>query len=223
MLLLQVLLACAGSEDVEDTNPPEVEDSGLFEEEEEEETRVGFEILQVVSQDEIIVWINVGDLTLEDFDALELESGWFKNEPREGVPDASSFDRSPGETESGVFTFEEHYGIEWMHNATVTEASLSFDEGGLLSGALVHKHHTVEYDEGRSVPAIVSPEGEHYILVSRDAERTQEDPSIPPTWQSIMVETTSRHSLPLPEYTVNIRTDNEDSFQGPLTTGELGL
>jgi hypothetical protein len=84
----------------------------------DEAPRVGFEILQILSPDEIIVWANA-DLTREEFDAIELPPGWFKNQPREVDPVGGSFARSPDASADGEFTEQEHFGHVWLHNATV--------------------------------------------------------------------------------------------------------
>jgi len=54
------------------------------------EKRVGYELLQIQDDGTIWAWI-ANDMTQEQFDALELPSGWLKNQPREGVPDTSKF------------------------------------------------------------------------------------------------------------------------------------
>ncbi len=67
------------------------EDPDEADDEEEGVERVGFEILQMVSQDEVIVWINNAAMTVEEFEVIELDGGGFKNQPREGEPDGGSF------------------------------------------------------------------------------------------------------------------------------------
>ncbi|MBT8212821.1 MAG: alpha/beta fold hydrolase, partial [Acidimicrobiia bacterium] len=77
------------------------------------EERVGYELLQIQDDGTIWAWI-ANDMTQAQFDALELPSGWLKNQPREGVPDASQFNGSPGN--DGVLLEEEHFGFKWFHS-----------------------------------------------------------------------------------------------------------
>jgi hypothetical protein len=183
--------------------------------EDAEAPRVGFEILHIVGPTEIVVWLGL-DVTQADFDALELPSGWFANQPREGVPDSARFFRSPDADTDGVFTDEQHFGFNWRHNATVVETNIALDEDGLLSGTRVAKYHELTYVAGRTVPVLTSPEGDRYILVSRDANRTSEIPTIPMPWVLTEVSLDEDLTTMLPNPTLNIRCDNQDSFQGPV-------
>jgi hypothetical protein len=182
----------------------------------EEDVQVGFEIVEIRSQNEFIVWLNLDGMTLEEFEAIELPNGWMKNEPRE--PDASGgeFSRSPDAPEDGVFTEVMHFGHLWQHNATVVETGIAMDEEGLLSASRIAKYHTVRFDAGKTIYVLVSPEGDSYIRISRDAGRTQEFPTIPGGWQYGSQVLDEDLVIPLPNPTLNIRADNEDSFQGPL-------
>lgn len=180
-----------------------------------DDTRLGFEILQVVAPDEIRVWLNT-DLTQAQFDAITLPQGWRKNQPREGDPDGASFARSPDATEDGPLTVAEHFGHPWEHNATIIEANTPLDDVGLLRLNRIAKFHEIRFDGGRTLKVLVSPEGTAYVRVSRDAGRTSDMPTLPEGWQIVDYTTTSEWVLQLPNPTDNIRTDNEDSFQGPI-------
>jgi hypothetical protein len=190
-----------------DTGPT---DAGL-----EEEPRVGFEILQVRSAAELVVWIN-REMTQEEFDAIVVPAGWIKNQPRETDPDRGSFARSPDATVDGPLTEEEHFGHTWRHNATVIEANTPLDAGGLLRLNRVAKFHDVGFDAGRTLTFLVSPEGEEYVRISRDAGRTTDTPTLPDGWSLVERVTDEALSFRLPNPTLNIRADNEDSYQGPV-------
>lgn len=187
----------------------------------DEDPRVGYEILQIVSPNEIIVWINM-DLTQEEFDAIELPAGWFKNQPREGDPDGGTFARSPGASADGEFTDEEYFGHLWRHNATVIEANTPLDDAGLLRLNRVAKFHEIRFNAGRTLWVLVSPESEHYVRVSRDAGRTSDEPTLPDGWQLVEYVTPDELTIQLPNPTLNIRADNEDSFQGPVEGLDVG-
>ncbi|MEM1156508.1 MAG: hypothetical protein AAGI44_20415, partial [Pseudomonadota bacterium] len=179
------------------------------------EEDIGFELLQFVSDSEIIVWVNL-DITLVQFDALELPEGWIKNQPRTTDTAEGSFSRSPNASEDGPLTEAEWFGYTWRHNATIVDIGIPVDEEGLLNATSVAKYHTLRFDEGTTVYVLVSPDGDQYIRVSRDQGRTSEEPTIPDGWQLIAYELDESLTLTLPNPTLNIRADNQDSFQGPV-------
>jgi hypothetical protein len=177
--------------------------------------RVGFEILEIQSPNSIRAWIS-SDITREEFDALELPEGWLKNQPRTGDPDASRFYRSPGAAVDGEFLDEELFGFNWRHSATVTETNIPLDEQGLLIGSTVSKFHEVTFNAGRAIIVLFSPHGEPYFRIGRDADRVSDEPSVPDSWR--LVEYTTPEQLVIQLFGENlvIRTDNQDSFQGPV-------
>ncbi len=178
--------------------------------------RVGFEILQIKSRHEMIVWLGL-DITREEFEALKLPLRWFKNQAREVEPNAGRFAHSPGVTTNGNFTVEEHFGHTWRHVATVIKTGIKMDEKGLLKGNKIEKYHEVTFKAGRTVNMIISPDGERYVRISRDTGRESDQPTIPRTWQQVDTLIEDAWNIPLPNPTLNIRGDNEDSFQGPVT------
>jgi haloalkane dehalogenase len=182
---------------------------------EEMSPRVGFEILEIQSPNSIRAWIS-SDITKEEFDALELPAGWFKNQPREGDPDASRFFRSPGAAVEGEFLEEELFGFSWWHSATVIQSNVPLDEQGLLIGSTVAKYHEVTYNAGTTISVLFSPKGDPYVRIGRDANRTSDDPTIPNSWRLVEYTTPYQLVIQLPEETLVIRTDNQDSFQGPV-------
>jgi pimeloyl-ACP methyl ester carboxylesterase len=182
----------------------------------ESKLKVGFEILQIVSPNEIITWKNVSEMTIAEFEAIELPQGWIKNQPREGEADMGSFARSPGASMDGPLTKAVHFGYEWEHVATVTEVNIPMDNQGLLTANTISKYHKIGYHPWRLVNILVSPEGGRYIRVSRDEGRMSDTPTIPSDWQLIKEVITEELIIQLPNPTINIRADNEDSFQGPI-------
>jgi hypothetical protein len=181
----------------------------------ESSPHVGFEILEIQSTNSIRAWIS-SDITQEEFDALELPGGWFKNQPREGDPDANHFYRSPGAAVEGEFLEEELFGFSWWHSATVIQPNIPLDEQGLLTGSTVAKYHEVTFNAGTTIYVLFSPEGEPYVRIGRDANRASDEPSIPNSWRLVEYATSDQLVIQLPEETLVIRADNEDSFQGPV-------
>jgi hypothetical protein len=74
----------------------------------------------------------------------------------------------------------------------------------------------VTFNEWKLVNILVSPEGDQYIRISRDEGRISNDPTIPNNWQLIKEVIIEDLTIQLPNPTINIRADNEDSFQGPI-------
>lgn len=179
------------------------------------EPPVAYEIIQVVSPNEIITWQNL-EMTTEEFEAIDLPTGWVKNQPREADIDGSFFARSPGEPMDGPLIEAEHFGYKWRHVATITEANISMDNQGLLSANTISKYHEIIYNPWRLVNILVSPEGNRYMRVSRDEGRMSDTPIIPSGWELISEVLTEELKIQLPNPTTNIRADNEDSFQGPI-------
>ena len=180
-----------------------------------DEVRVGYEILQVVSPNEIITWKNTEDMTQEEFDAIELPQGWFKNQPREASADGGTFASSPGAA-PGEFVEAEHFGHDWRHVATIVEANIPLDDDALLTANTISKSHELTFDADTTLSILISPEDEHYVMVSRDAGRTSDTPTIPEGWQLVEHTLDEELVIQLPNPTLNIRADNEDSFQGPV-------
>jgi pimeloyl-ACP methyl ester carboxylesterase len=175
----------------------------------------GFEIRKENEEGELIIWEAV-DMTIEEFDALVLPSGWEKNPPRELVFSEGMFSRSPGAEEDGPLTQETLVGYEWVYNAKVIEQGIPIDNQGLLIGNYVDKHHTVTFDAGSIVRYLISPEGDRYVLITRLLNRTSDFFTVPNGWilEEELIE--EEWVLELPTPTLNIRTQNQDSFQGPI-------
>jgi hypothetical protein len=183
-----------------------------------ETARVGFELLEIVSFTEILVWIND-----EQFDSIKLPANWRKNEPREGEPDSATFFRSPDATQDGEYTKENHFGYQWLFNAQVVEQNVMLpdNDNGLLIGNNIAKYHQVQFKAGRTLHILISPDGEEYIRISRAVNRTSGVPIIPDTWEIVERVISEDLTIDLPNPTLNIRAqNNQDSFQGPVSFQE---
>jgi hypothetical protein len=76
----------------------------------------------------------------------------------------------------------------------------------------------VSFNAGKTLYILISPNGEEYIRVSRDANRTTDIPIIPVSWQIEERLLNEDLTIDLPNPTLNIRAENnQDSFQGPVT------
>ena len=177
----------------------------------------GHELLEPGDSSSFVVWLTLS-LTTEEFDAIDSPPGWVRNQPRESVGQGGRFFRSPDGQFDGDFSVQQMFGTVWLHAATVVSIDGPLDGEGLLQATTVHKYHEPAYYAGRSVTILTSPESERYILVSRDAQRTSDEPTIPTGWTLEVIPLYTDVSFLLPEFTTVIRTDNEDSFQGPVPT-----
>jgi hypothetical protein len=188
--------------------------------EEQENQRIGFELVEIISMDSILVWANNEPLTQEEFDLIQITSNWRKNEPREGMPDSALFLRSPDADIDGIFTTAEHFGFQWLFNAQIIDSDVELpeNEDGLLTGRSIAKYHEVTFNAGRTLSILISPQGEEYVLISRDVNRLTDIPVIPETWQIEERVINENVTFNLPNPTLNIRAENnQDSWQGPIT------
>ncbi len=179
------------------------------------ELQVGYEILNTLSANETLAW-RTFDITEEEFNTLELPDGWSNSQIRELNFDKGVFKRSPGATMDGPLFEQELFGYLWEHVATITERGINLDDQGLLTANIVDKYHELTYSGNRPVRLIISPEGERYVLATRDLNRIQEEATIPSTWQVKDTLIQEDWVIQLPNPTYNIRADNQDSFQGPI-------
>lgn len=208
-LILTTLFTACNDDDSETTS----------QEDTNQQQRVGFEILQIQSPTSILVWINNEPLTQEQYNAIALPQDWRKNEPREGIADSGRFLRSPDAAEEGEFTVNQHFGYEWLFNAEVIENNvpLPSNEEALLTGRYIAKYHEISFKAGRTLSVLVSPEGEEFVLISRDANRSTDTAVIPDGWQLLEKTMLEDITLTLPNPTLNIRAENnQDSWQGPV-------
>lgn len=62
----------------------------------------------------------------------------------------------------------------------------------------------------------MSPEGDAYFRMGRDANRTSDEAKIPDSWRLVEYTKPDRMVIQLFGGNVVIRTSNQDSFQGPV-------
>lgn len=167
------------------------------------------------------VWLTF-DLTPEEYDALELPEGWRRNQSRGGVATEDSpgpegrFLRSPDRDSDGQYTHREMFGATWQHVARIVGFQGFLDDQNLLVAATVQKYHELTWRAGNDIIVLTSPDGLHYALISRDARRASDTPTIPDDWLLRTIRLEEGLVARLPFNTTVVRTDNQDSFQGPL-------
>jgi len=232
-LLLAVSLVTAACDGESDTtsSPPDadhmiigdteiirVEDVKEDAGEESEEEQIGFEIIEIQSPNLFLAWISP-EITLAEFEALELPGGWLKNQPREEPEcgaDEVLFIKSPDGEVEGDIHIAEHFGFQWFHAASVVEMSIPVDEEGILDAVRVRKFHELVFNAGSCLVLLISPEEEVYFRVGRDLNRTSDTPTLPPSWYMQTVTVLEKLTIQLFDENLVIRSDNNDSFQGPV-------
>jgi hypothetical protein len=213
LTILCLLLAGCESNEADENTPTanETVEQGV--------ERIGFELVEILSATELLVWMNDEPLSQEEFDAIQTPPNWRKNEPREGDPDGSTFFRSPDASQAGMFTREQHFGYQWLFNAQIVQQDVALPGNAdrKLNGRYIAKYHRVHFKAGRTLHILISPDGDEYVRISRDANRTTDTPTIPASWRLEARVIGDDLSIDLPNPTLNIRAEsNQDSFQGPV-------
>ena len=184
----------------------------------EPERKMGFELIEVQSPSSIRAWISP-EISLDEFMALDLPMGWIKNQPRESPEcgaDSVRFIRSPDAMEDGEILIEEYFGFDWFHSATIIQMDVPIDDEGILRGVMVRKFHELIYNPGSCLILLIAPEGEVYFRVGRAADRLTDEPTLPEQWRLERYITPEEVVIELFGENTVIRTDNQDSFQGPV-------
>jgi hypothetical protein len=177
-----------------------------------ESSEVGYELVDLVSKE---VWLTL-DFTPEEFTDFSAPFLWIKNQPRNGVPDAGVFLRSPGCSQPGQFTYLHAFGKEFLNVVRLIAMNEPLDNEGLIRKTELEKYHVLTYYAGRTVSILQNPSGEQFILVSRDEERTSDTFALPDGWSVSEHELAEDLEVDLSERVSVLRTENEDSYQGPL-------
>lgn len=160
------------------------------------------------------------DVSEVEWDALELPAAWklwIKNTPRE-LMSRGVFLRSPACPEDGQFTWKTMFDHDWMNVADFKDMNTPVDEAETMTKTTMNKFHRLTYDAGNPVWYITSPEGERFVVVTRDYERTTDTPTLPEGWTMSKEMTLDKEMLVdlMGDEIANYRVSNGDSFQGPL-------
>ena len=177
--------------------------------------RAGFEFIDIGRMQ---VWGTM-DWTVDEFNDFNLpwhKPLYLKNDPRALFADEGQIRRSPGCAIDGEFNTLQAFGREFRHVVRL----ISFERIGTgdsrLLNTTLEKYHALTYYAGRTVNVLHSPDGEQYIEVARTAKRAEGVPSVPEGWQIRTYTLNAELHLELSGLVTNLRTVNDDSFQGPL-------
>ena len=174
-----------------------------------------YELIDLKNKD---VWGTL-DFSAEDYIDFSAPFLWQKNEPRVNMSEVSkggNFLRSPGCPEAGQYTYMRAFDRDFLNVVRLISLNQPLDHDGLIRATELEKYHLLVFPPGATVYILESPDLERFIGVSRSTDRTTDSFTLPDGWnltehvlsQELQVELSG---------TVNVlRTDNEDSFQGPL-------
>lgn len=173
----------------------------------------GYELIDQLYKE---VWGN-RIMTREEWDAIVLPPTWMfwiKNFPREVVA-TGEFLRTPTCPADNQWSYSEFFGHEFMNLTNFKSLNEPLNEEGTWTKSVMWKYHQLTYAVGAAVWYITDPEGTKYLIVSRDPNRTSENPVLMPGWSM-----SKRYTLTTElvynlfgDDISNIRGDNGDSFQ----------
>jgi hypothetical protein len=174
--------------------------------------RAGYELINLFTRE---VW-GTSDFTEEEYEEFSPPIFWIKNDPRIMIADKAEFLRSPDCDEDGQFTYMQKFDKRFMKVVQLITMNKPADSEGLISRTELEKYHILTYNSGQIVNILENPSGERFIEVSRSVNRSSDIFTLPDGW--ILTNHFLQNDLHV-ELLGNVsvlRTDNEDSYQGPL-------
>ena len=179
------------------------------------EGEAGYELFDLQHKE---VWLTL-DFTAQEYAEFSPPFLWVKNDPRVGVADKAEFLRSPGCSDEGQFTYMQAFDKEFLNVVRFMEMNVPTDTQGLIRMIKLEKYHLLTYFSGRTVNILQSPTGERYIEVSRSVDRLSDTFTLPEGWTLTEQYLETDLQVELSGNVSVLRTDNEDSYQGPLPDG----
>lgn len=173
----------------------------------------GYELIDQLYKE---VWGN-RTITREDWDAIVLPKTWMfwiKNTPREVVA-TGEFLRTPTCPKDNQWSYSEFFGHEFMNLTNFKSLNQPLNEEGTWTKSIMWKYHRLTYAVGTEVWYVTDPEGVKYLIISRDPNRTAEDPVMMPGWSMSKRYTLTKELVfdLIGDDISNIRGTNGDSFQ----------
>ncbi len=207
LIMAAILAGCIPVEELETCVSREPDFSG---------GETGYELIDLLNKD---VWLTP-DFTAEEYAAFSPPLLWIKNDPRITMGNhQSEFLRSPGCSEQGRFTYIQAFDREFLKVVQLVSMDTPEDSQGLIRRTVLEKYHLLTYAAGSTVHILQSPEGDRYIGVSRSADRTSDTFTLPEGWALTTNVLQTEYQVELSGTVIVLRTDNEDSYQGPLPGG----
>jgi len=173
----------------------------------------GYELIDLLNKE---VWVT-SDFTAEEYAEFSPPLLWIKNDPRIGMADGGEFLRSPGCSESGQFTCMRAFDKGFLKVVQLVTLNTPVDNQGLIRRTELEKYHLLTYSAGSTVNILHNPAGERFIGVSRSVDRSSDTFTLPEGWNLTFHVLSTDLTIELSGNVSVLRTDNEDSFQGPLS------
>ena len=175
----------------------------------------GYELIDLLHKK---VW-GTADYTAAEYAAFSPPLFWIKNDPRTLIADRGEFLRSPGCSEPGQFTYMRAYDKEFLNVVQLITMGMPVDDQGLIRRTELEKYHLLTYFAGRTLSILQGPTGERFIWVARTVDRPPDPVTLPEGWALTTHVLQTELQVDLSGNVSNLRTENEDSYQGPLPDG----
>ncbi len=120
-------------------------------------------------------------------------------------------------TADGHYTYLQAFDREFLNVVKLISAGQPVDDQELIRRTELEKHHLLTYAAGSTVNILHNPAGERFIGVSRSADRTSDTFTLPEGWTLTSHVVSAELPVELSGNVSVLRTDNEDSFQGPIS------
>ena len=183
---------------------------------------VGFELIDVLRGE---AWVTT-DWSVEAFAAFSpglSAPHWIKNDPRQSEAGQAVILRSPACLNDGEFTYRTMYGRTFFHIADITRLTGAGLTSGELVESTVNKHHRLEFESGSRLSFLVSPDGQHFVLVNRPVDMGNTPVALPDGWslKDLRLDHAWRADL-IGEVNV-IRLQDGASYQGPIISLPIAI
>lgn len=169
------------------------------------------------------VW-GTPDVSLEEYAAFSPPFLWQKNQPRTNMSEmlnAGNFLKSPGCPALGQYTYMQAFDKEFLNVVKLISMEKPLGDDGLIREAVLEKYHLLTFASGTTVYILEDSDSKQFIGVSRDVNRTSDTFTLPDGWSLTEHLLTEDLQIELSGTVSVLRTDNEDSYQGPLPKGLL--
>ncbi len=206
LIMVAILAGCMPVGEREDCVPREPGSGG---------EGAGYELIDLLNRE---VW-GTSDFSEQEYAAFSPPLLWIKNDPRVLIADEGEFLRSPGCAEPGLYTYLHAFDKGFLNVVKLISMDQPADGQGLIRRTELEKYHLLTYFSGRTVDILQNPTGESFIWVSRSENRPSDTFTLPDGWSLTSHVLSSELTVDLSGTVSVLRTDNEDSFQGPLPGG----
>jgi hypothetical protein len=108
---------------------------------------------------------------------------------------------------------------EFLKVVQLITMNMPVDSQGLIRRTELEKYHLLTYSAGSTVYILLNPTGERFIGVSRSVDRSSDTFTLPEGWTLKTHVLSTELPVELSGNVSVLRTNNEDSYQGPLPDG----